>query len=801
LAKQVNMKISYLLYFFAICFFASCGVRIKKAPKNQYFFYKNEKIEVNANNLSKKEKKALAASLFNNIDDSAKVTIKKSFLILNTLKKPNVFDTQYCNLSAKNMQQAMQHLGYYAAKVTYDTAIIKKSRTKNLGIAVTYNVDAGKLTLIDTVNYKLKREEFQQIALKSREQSFLQKKKPVTKTAVLTEVARLVDSFRNNGYYKFTATELRVLGDSTFEALTTVSDDPFEQFALLEEAQKKRDSPTVKLAIVLNKGVDTTKVLPYVLGKIYVITDYRPGDDFMDTVNLATTVNKKFIEKYHQPLFKTKILEENITFNTGELYKQNAFAETVTNLNALGAWQNVNIRLVDAADSVGKVNVVIELIPAKKFSNSASFEASYSTSNNISNPLGGNLFGFGLNASVVNRNFAKQSIRMTHSIRAGLELNNSKLTRLTNPINSTELTYTNNTTLPKILTLKKPLRYLGFNKGESFINTNLGYVNRLNFFSLQNINLNLGVAAVDKKQHRLTIRFNTEFSLLYNQSQQFIDLLNANPFLQYSYNTSTIYGFGLTFTSQKQIKNGVSRSLKINAEESGLTIGQINIFEKYKKHYLKTDLEYKRNKLLKRNSSLASRAFVGVGIPFKNDDALPFFKQYFGGGSNSMRGWPLRGVGRGNQKLLPFGTSNTFNDKTGDIQLEFNVELRHKIATLITDFLDLNGAFFVDAGNIWNFKDDINSSGVSSGAKFEFKNIYKQIGLSGGYGLRLNLTGVIIRTDFSFRFKRPETSDINNGWKPPSIGFDDAFGKIFRRSGREWRYENFNLTVGISYPF
>jgi outer membrane protein insertion porin family len=798
LAKQVNMKISYLLYFFAICFLASCGVRIKKAPKNQYFFYKNEKIEVNANNLSKKEKKALAASLFNNIDDSAKVTIKKSFLIFNTLKKPNVFDTQYCNISAYNMQQAMRHLGYYAAKVTYDTAIIKKRKTKNLGIAVTYKVDAGKLTLIDTVNYKLKQEQFQQIALNSREQSFLQKKNPVTKTAVLTEVARLVDSFRNNGYYKFTATELRVLGDSTFEALTTVSDDPFEQFALLEEAQKKRDSPTVKLAIVLNKGVDTTKVLPYVLGKIYVITDYRPGDDFLDTVNLATTVNKKFIEKYHQPLFKTKIIEENITFNTGELYKQNAFTETVTNLNALGAWQNVNIRLVDAADSVGKVNVVIELIPAKKFSNSASFEASYSTSNNISNPLGGNLFGFGLNASVVNRNFAKQSIRMTHSIRAGLELNNNKLTRQTNPINSTELTYTNNTTLPKILVLKKPLRYFGFTKGESFINTNLGYVNRLNFFNLQNINLNVGVAALDKKQHRLTVRFNTEFSLLYRQSQQFIDLLNANPFLQYSYNTSTIYGIGFTYSTQKQFKHGYSQNIKINFEESGLTLGLINIFEKYKKHYVKTDFEYKGNKVLRSNRSLAFRGFVGVGIPFKNDDALPFFKQYFGGGSNSMRGWPLRGVGRGSQKPLPFGTANTFNDKTGDIQLEFNIEHRHKIATLITDFLDLNGALFVDAGNVWNFKDDVNASGVSSGAKFEMKNVFKQLGVSGGYGLRLNLTGVIIRTDFSFRVVRPETGE---GWKWPKLSFNDAFGKIFRRSGREWRYENFNLTVGISYPF
>ena len=68
-------------------------------------------------------------------------------------------------------------------------------------------------------------------------------------------------------------------------------------------------------------------------------------------------------------------------------------------------------------------------------------------------------------------------------------------------------------------------------------------------------------------------------------------------------------------------------------------------------------------------------------------------------------------------------------------------------------------------------------------------------------GFRFDFTYLILRTDFSFRFKRPETSDVNNGWKAPPISFNDAFPKIFSKKYREWRYENFNFTVGINYPF
>jgi outer membrane protein assembly factor BamA len=166
-----------------------------------------------------------------------------------------------------------------------------------------------------------------------------------------------------------------------------------------------------------------------------------------------------------------------------------------------------------------------------------------------------------------------------------------------------------------------------------------------------------------------------------------------------------------------------------------------------------------------------------------------------------MRGWPVRGIGGGSQKLIDF-KKNIFNDRTADMQFETNVEYRYDIARIIPNTLTLRGAIFADIGNIWNLRNS-KPDGSTDSTQFKFKNFYKELGVSAGTGFRLDFNYFILRFDFGFRFKRPELAYINDGWKAPSIGFGDFFPKLFGRGdeNRKWRYENFNFTIGISYPF
>jgi outer membrane protein insertion porin family len=792
---------------FLLVLISSCTI-IKNAPKNKPYLVKVLKPEIIGGQFTKAEKKVVQQRLLNQLDDSSKANYVDKLGVRHILRNPVAYDSVYSQISARNMQAIMFHLGYYNAKVK-DTAYFKKNQ-----VTVKYIVTAGNPTLIDTVNYRLKIPELQSIAVNSRDIAILskinqttKKQNPVTKTAVLAEISRLVDSFRNNGYYKFTAAELRVRGDSSIAALTSTSDDPFEQLELLNEAQRKRDSPTVKLAIVLVKPEDTTKLNKYFINKIYVLSDFRPGDNFIKSSNLNELKTKNLILRYHEYLFRGSLLERNITMHPGDAFKQTEYQRTINNLSRLAVWQSVNIRIIDNFDEPDKIDLIIELLPAKKFTNVNSLDLSYLAAGSNNNAISGNLFGLAAEFSLTNKNVGREAIQMKNSVRGGIEFNNKKQATSNSLINSNEISVSNSITVPRLIfPFKKLENNQKLKNGETYLNTNVSYSNRLNLFNLQSINIGFGYSAIDKKKHRYGLRLlNAEFSYLYNQSFTFDSILNANPYLRYSYNTSFVIGSSANYSStynNPKHPNSISkeRNFRVNLEESGLLLWRvIPILEKYKKRYLKLDAEYKYTVAFNK-SSIATRGFLGLGIPLAGDSALPFFKQFYGGGSNSMRGWPIRGIGRGSQKLIPFvAGQSAFNDRTGDMQIEGNIEFRHDI-TPIFSWLKLKGALFVDAGNVWNLNSS-KPSGVIDETQIQFKNLYKELGLSAGYGFRFDASLVTIRADFGFRFKRPETSDVNNGWKAPDVSFDDIFQKLISKNYRQWRYENFNFSFGINYPF
>ena len=798
--------------------FFSCGKHslpfktfIRKAPKNKPYLVKNN-IEVIGGNFTNIERTTLNQRLAAQLDDSSTVKIKDIFFILHFIKRPHSYDSAYSKISAANMKASMFHLGYYNAKVK-DTSIIKGRK-----VFVDYTIEAGKPTLIDTVSYRLRKNDLQGIAVNSKDKALLKKYDPITKNAVLGEINRLVDSFRNNGYYKFTASELRVRGDTTIEALTNISDDPFEQLRLLAEAQQKADSPQIRIAVTLNPPKDSSKLNKFYINKIYVLSDLRPRDDFYDSSNVTQRETRNFIHRYHERLFRTGFLARNITLKSGDLYRADEYYNTLSNLSKAGVWQSINLKIVEVPGSGDKIDIIIELVPAKKLGFEAALELSYSANSTTSTVLGGNLFGISGNISLTNRNVGREAIRMTHKIRAGIELNTSNSSAGKDIINSNEISYTNSLVFPRLVIpglLKLFVRPI-FKKdstktlprGESFINTSLSYNNRLNLFNLQSVNLNFGWTWLDKHKLKWEIRpFNLGFSNLYNKTDSFLNILEKNPFLYYSFNTAYVVGMGAGVSNEYQNpvhRNSLTkiRSIKVNVEESGLTWGNLGILKNYLRRYIKVDAEYKYT-VSYLKTALAFRLFGGVGVPLLGTDkqrALPFFKQYIGGGSNSMRGWPIRGIGIGGQPLAPFQSSGQFNDRTGDMQLEGNMEYRYDIVRIIPNTLTLRGALFVDAGNIWNLrynKDD----GTQDSAQFRFKNIWKQTGISAGTGFRLDFNNFLLRFDLGFRFKRPELFYINNGWKAPSIGFDDFLAKIFSRNERQWRYENFNFSIGINYAF
>lgn len=666
--------------------------------------------------------------------------------------------------------------------------------------------------MIDTVAYLFSNAELEQLALSTKKESLLRPGTPVSKSGILDETNRLVNLYKDNGYYKFTADQIRATGDTTIEALTSVSEDPFEQLRLLAEANEKRNKPTIRLGFQLNNSADSSNLKKYYIGNIYVLPDYIPGDQYTDS-NYNVRAFKSYTAKYHEKLFKFSLLRRNLSIKKDSVFRQTDYFKTINDLYKLGVWESPTIDIIEQKDT-NLLNMVVKLIPLKRYGFEGNIEMSYSANNatgNLSTSASGNLLGLSVNLAVTDRNLAKSAIRMTNGIKAGVEFNTSHRNSNGTFINSNELSYSNSLLFPKFIFPLEAFNKRSFITKQSFINTNVSLVNRIDFFNQQIFNTSYGFNWTNNEKHLWGLKlFNFDYRRLYNRSASFDITLKENPFLRYSFNTALVMGSSLSYNLVKANPRNpkLVTNVKVNFEESGLlwdllkeknkTAQDGNFFNKYLKEFIKTDVEYTYT-INHPKSALAFRAFAGVGIPLsKNDTTLPFFKQYFGGGPNSMRGWPVRGIGVGGQKLAPYqSTGIRFNDRTGDIQLEGNAEYRFNVAPLFSNTVLFDMALFTDVGNIWNFKNTRPDGGTDT-TQFKFRNLYKQLGVSSGVGFRFDFHYFLVRFDVAFRFKRPDVLE-NDGWQLPDITLKNLFGTAYEN--RLWRYQNFNATIGIDYPF
>ena len=386
---------------------------VRKYQKNKPFIYKNN-ITLTAPDLSKDDKVTVNSKLNTQVDDSAKVKIKDVAFIFHYITKPPVFDTNAIIQSATNMKIAMVNLGYYNPAVSYsfDTVIHSKQQKR---IITNYNVVAGRRTLVDTLAYLFANQELESLAISSKKESLLQKNKPVTKNAIQFETGRLVDLYRNKGYYKFTGDEIRVTGDTSIEALTSVAEDPFEQLRLLEEANQKRDKPAIRLGFQLNNLPDSSKLQKYYINNIYVLPDYVPGAPYTDS-SLQEHISTNYITRYHQKLYKFYIPGTYLYMKKGDVFNQADYLKAINGFYKLGAWESPTIDIIEKKD-MNLLDLVVKLNPIKKYAFEGNVELSYSanTTTSISTSNSGNLLGTAGNLSVTNRNLWKQAARMTNA--------------------------------------------------------------------------------------------------------------------------------------------------------------------------------------------------------------------------------------------------------------------------------------------------------------------------------------------------------------------------------------------------
>ena len=751
---------------------SSCTVPKRNSTTKPFVFSTEVKL-VDAN-LSRSKKLALKEALVNQLDDSLKNRRVLTLLLRYRLQSPAVFDTLYIGRSKTFMNALLNAQGYFHPTIT-DTFWIDtvyafkmfKKRERQMRTYIRFFVNPGNPLRFDSVGYDLQTPELQQLALQHLDEALVKKNQQYSIQAVSNELDRLLNIYRDQGYYKITKEDLYAEHDTVVAALIDPGLDPFEQFELLDSLSKKTREPTINVVFKQRAAKDSSHLYRYTWGKINVYPDRQllPPDPppVPDTVAIngytifPTTVR-----------FKNSFIARNITIKPLTIYRQSDYFKTINTFTNLGAWQQVDINVRERSDSSRVLDADIMLYPAKKQSLNIDLETSRNASDVLTT---GSLFGVGLNLGVRNRNGFRESISSSSNVRFGVELGPGI-------IQTVQASFAHNLFVPRFIT---PFR-INTEKHiqpRTIINFNTAYTDRRQFFSVRSVNTSWGYDWTKKNKNWQYVPLNFEYTDVNSSGDSLTKLQDSFPSLKQAFNDGLIISQILSFTTGKT-SGAHSNIFKARVEESGAIFGLITKLERGAlRRFVRLDLEYKYF-ITNPKSMWAFRLFGGYGYVYgKSGDSseinLPFFKAYFGGGPYSMRAWAVRRLG--------LGSSNIYEDKRtdrfGDMKLEGNVEYRFDIGTIFG--IKLKSALFTDIGNIWakSYKQNVQLDST----QFKLSRLFTDVGIGAGTSLRFDFDFFLIRLDWAYQIKNPVFAKENDGW----------FHKLQIKDGQ--------FQLGIGYPF
>lgn len=743
---------------------------VVRAPTQPFVFKTNINIPGNV-----REKQQLTERLQNQLDDSLKTRVISYAGVVKHIVRPPVFDTLNIGRSVVFIKSLLNSEGYFSPDITWntDTSVYHPGRKKKpieTRVTVSFKVVPGKVTRLDSIGYDLSTPELQTLIMEHRHESLLKKDAPFSVNVISNEIDRMVNIFRNNGYYKITREFIYAERDTVVAALIDPTLDPFEQLRLLDSLQRKRTDPTINVVFKQRPARDSLHLQQFYIGNVTVQPDANILDDGSEKKDTTTLGLFKFVTSTNK--FKLPFIARKIRLVPGRLYRQDAYYRTVNNFNALSAWASVDLTTEERYDSVPLVDATLKLYPERKQSLTVDYEVSRNVSDFITT---GQLFGLGVNVRLNNRNAFREAIQTSTNARFGIELGSNFIQTLqasfAHTINISRFVARLGRVSPNAVAQR------------TIINLNAAYTDRRDFFQVRSLNASWGYEwtlrpsrAVQPEVGRAwsitrqNVPLNFEYAFV-NKTDSLRRLEDSISLYRYAFNDGLIIGRSFGISAGREVNNKFYLA-RGRLEWSGLFLGMIKKLDQGNlRRFVKVDAEFKHYINYKK-SSWAFRAFAGYGYVFGKTDTLgngnavdivdennlPFFKAFFGGGPYSMRAWPIRRIGPGSSPIHELAKRERF----GNIQLELNAEYRFNVTTIAG--IKLNSALFVDMGNIWSTEFEQNTNQKISEASFNFSRLFKDLAIGAGTSLRLDFDFFMIRLDWAYRLKDPAFSTENGGW-------------------------------------
>lgn len=719
-----------------------------------------------------------------------------------TGEAPVVLDENKTKKSVKRMESYYVNNGWFNVDGSYE---IKKTDNKRAN--VTYNINKGTPFIIDSISENIASPAVETLYPRFKKNALVKKGEQYKTLNFELERERLSGLLRNHGLFHFKQDYITMEIDTI--------------------GTNKKVNVNFNIQNRIIRTPDSIERKPFKIFKVKdvnIYTDYaftNEGKPFKDSLSFGNYN----LYSYGDMRYNPKALTDAIFIEPNSLFKDIDRTYTYRHLNELRTFKYPDIKYIEENDTTLTANIY--LTPLKKFSLGFSAESS---TNNIQR------IGFSLNPSLLIRNIFKGAetfeVSGTAAIGSSVESNRQdsdpffdinelaldlRLTipRLFSPFNTEKI-------IPKYMSpsTRTTLSVSGqtnIGLDKQALNGIFSYnwrpstkiTNQLDLFNAQyvrNLNIENYFDIYTASYRRLndiskSINYNNgeDLSRDLNEPELFItDVLNNNTSLTPNdLDFRRVSAIGerkdrltennlILSTSFSFIKDNRLNLLdedfsifRFRIESAGTLLANASRLLGLKKdsedryrlldvvfsQYIKTEVDYVKRWYLGKKNVFAFRSFFGIAIPYGNSDNIPFAKSFFGGGANDNRAWTAYALGPGSSE-----STDEFNE--ANLKIALSAEQRFNL------FGDLNGALFVDAGNIWNVLDDVEDER----ATFSGLNSLEDIAVGSGFGLRYDFTFFLFRFDIGFKTYDPSYRDQNR-W------FND------------YNFKNAVYNIGINYPF
>ena len=758
----------------------------------------------------KREKKLISRLSKKQLDQLKASSIGINQWLKKTGEKPNLLDSLKINKTITNLERYYFSNGWFDRKIDFKVDTIGSKKAK-----LTFEINTGDPYHIGSISEKIESPVIDSLYKNLKSSSKLKKGDQFLISNFEEERSRLTTAFRNLGAFHFTQDYIRFENDTI--------------------GTEKKVDVTVQIQNRIIRNDDSIVRVPfqtYTIKDVNIFTD-STFENRSKTINDSVNFDNYNVYAYEKLNYKPGALTNAILIAKGSLFKDLDRSRTYRYLNELRTFKYPNIEYKEN-DGDSTLTANIYLIPKKKYgigfdvnvsqSNIQKVGLSFSSGVVIRNFFkGAETFEVSLLGAVgASKDGAKtgQKFFDINELGADIKLNIPRLffpfktekiipkymspsTRI-----STGFTGQTNIGLDK-QTFNGVLSYKWF-ASKKVTNTldliNFQFVRNLNpenYFSVYQNSFsrldNIAIESYNTPSSFITTNSSGQPELMISMADEFINLVSADNNFQNS-NPNDFQ----TVRNIKERKNRLTqnnfilasnfnyvRNSKENAFDTNFSIFRLkfefagNLLYNFSElldlknntdgayevngvpfsQYIKTEVDQIKLWDLGGSNVLALRSFFGIAIPFNNASSIPFSKSFFAGGSNDNRAWTAYDLGPGTSD-----NNNEFNE--ANMKLAFSFEYRFKL------FGKMNGAFFTDAGNIWNVLDDVTDQ------KATFNNIesLKDLAVGAGFGFRYDFDFFILRLDTGFK------------------AYDPTYGNS-KRWLNDFNFSNAVYNIGINYPF